>query len=129
MQAIDDAGHDKDPALKVRGLEAADRMVGQLVRKLWAAQQAGIATYTLCVTGDHSTPVEYGDHSFEPVPFSICHLADYVSARGGQEVVMEASMDTFSLLPQDSASTRSNLSTGNLSTRGGESNCRGVGGQ
>ena len=22
----------------------------------------------LCVTGDHSTPVRYGDHSHEPVP-------------------------------------------------------------
>ena len=25
----------------------------------------------MAVTGDHSTPVEYGDHSYEPVPFSI----------------------------------------------------------
>jgi len=23
----------------------------------------------VCVTGDHTTPVAYGDHSHEPVPF------------------------------------------------------------
>jgi 2,3-bisphosphoglycerate-independent phosphoglycerate mutase len=25
----------------------------------------------VCVTGDHTTPVKYGDHSHEPVPFVI----------------------------------------------------------
>lgn len=27
--------------------------------------------YILCVTGDHTTPVRNGDHTFEPVPVSI----------------------------------------------------------
>lgn len=26
------------------------------------------AEVILCVTGDHTTPVKYGDHSAEPVP-------------------------------------------------------------
>ena len=29
---------------------------------------------SIVITGDHSTPVLYGDHSFEPVPFTICSL-------------------------------------------------------
>lgn len=27
--------------------------------------------YILCVTGDHTTPVQYGDHTFEPVPIAV----------------------------------------------------------
>ena len=34
---------------------------------------------SIVVTGDHSTPVEFGDHSHEPVPFAIAHLRHVVS--------------------------------------------------
>ena len=27
--------------------------------------------FIICVTGDHSTPVKYGDHTFEPVPIAL----------------------------------------------------------
>lgn len=37
------------------------------------------ARFAVCVTGDHSTPVMFGDHSHEPVPFAIAHVADVVS--------------------------------------------------
>lgn len=97
IKAIDDAGHDKATLLKVKAFEAVDRVVGQLARLLWQAECTGIARYSLCVTGDHSTPVEYGDHSYEPVPFTICHLKDFVNARGGESAVMEASLDPFNL--------------------------------
>jgi 2,3-bisphosphoglycerate-independent phosphoglycerate mutase len=30
-----------------------------------------IQKLTICITGDHSTPVRYGDHSHEPVPFLV----------------------------------------------------------
>lgn len=30
--------------------------------------------YVLALTGDHSTPVEFGDHSCEPVPFFLCKV-------------------------------------------------------
>lgn len=29
------------------------------------------------VTADHSTPVLYGDHTCEPVPFAAAHLARF----------------------------------------------------
>lgn len=96
MQAIDDAGHDKASILKVRALEAADRAIGQLTRLLWEAEKSGYFQYYLCVTGDHSTPVEYGDHSFEPVPFALCQLKDFVSIAGEANVV-RTSLETFPL--------------------------------
>ena len=52
-------------------LEVVDAMVGQLVKLLWQAESEGKGTFTVCITGDHSTPVEYGDHSHEPVPVAI----------------------------------------------------------
>ena len=30
--------------------------------------------FSVCVCGDHSSPVLYGDHSHEPVPFLLCPL-------------------------------------------------------
>lgn len=96
-QAVDDAGHDKASVFKVKALEAVDRAIGQLARLLWQAESTGQFQYFLCVTGDHSTPVEYGDHSFEPVPFTICLLADFVSVIGGQSAVMNIPLDPFPL--------------------------------
>eukprot|EP00850_Spirogloea_muscicola_P014997 SM000111S18820 [mRNA] locus=s111:369107:371266:+ [translate_table: standard] len=95
IKAVDDAGHDKSSELKLQSLEAVDRMVLQLARMLWDAEVAGLSKYTLCVTGDHSTPVEYGDHSFEPVPFAMCHLAEFVEALGGAAVLQGISLETF----------------------------------
>ncbi|MFS7955915.1 putative phosphoglycerate mutase (2,3-diphosphoglycerate-independent) [Helianthus anomalus] len=97
VKAIDDAGHDKATVFKVKGLEAVDKAIGQLARLLWEAESAGQFQFFLCVTGDHSTPVEYGDHSFEPVPFTLCRLKDYVGAVGGESVVLQTSLDTFPL--------------------------------
>ncbi|KAJ8528860.1 hypothetical protein K7X08_030504 [Anisodus acutangulus] len=97
IKAIDDAGHDKASVFKVKGLEAVDCAIGQLARLLWEAESTGKFTYYLCVTGDHSTPVEYGDHSFEPVPFSLCSLKNFVSALGGESVLSGISLDPFSL--------------------------------
>lgn len=97
IKAIDDAGHDKASLLKVRALEAVDKAIGQLARLLWQAESTGKFQYSLCVTGDHSTPVEYGDHSFEPVPFALCRLESYVGAVGGEAVVMATPLDPFPL--------------------------------
>ncbi|CAH9077405.1 unnamed protein product [Cuscuta europaea] len=97
IKAIDDAGHDKASVFKVKGLEAVDRALGQLAKLLWSAQSSGKFEFFLCVTGDHSTPVEYGDHSFEPVPFSLCSLKDFVGAVGGEAVLSETSLDPFPL--------------------------------
>lgn len=97
MQAVDDAGHDKATTLKVAALESIDKMIGQLARLLWEAEHCSTAKFSICVTGDHSTPVEYGDHSFEPVPFTICHLEDFVKARGGDDIVNNVSLEHFTL--------------------------------
>lgn len=97
LQAVDDAGHDKASIFKVKALEAVDRAIGQLARLLWQAEKSGKFQYFLCVTGDHSTPVEYGDHSFEPVPLAMCQLKDFVGAVGGESAVMEIPLDPFPL--------------------------------
>lgn len=97
IKAIDDAGHDKASIFKAKGLEAVDRGIGQLAKLLWQAESTGKFQYYLCVTGDHSTPVEYGDHSFEPVPFAICRLQDFVAALGGESCFLETSLEPFPL--------------------------------
>lgn len=97
LQAVDDAGHDKASIFKVKALEAVDRAIGQLARLLWEAEKSGKFQYFLCVTGDHSTPVEYGDHSFEPVPLAMCQLKEFVGAVGGESAVMEIPLDPFPL--------------------------------
>ncbi|CAL9232152.1 unnamed protein product [Arabidopsis halleri] len=97
IKAIDDAGHDKATLFKVRGLEAVDKAIRQLAKLLWHAESSSKYQYFLCVTGDHSTPVEYGDHSFEPVPFTMCRLKDFVSAVGGESALLETSLDPFPL--------------------------------
>ncbi|KAK3217885.1 hypothetical protein Dsin_011855 [Dipteronia sinensis] len=97
IKAVDDAGHDKASVFKVKALEAVDRAIGQLARLLWQAELTGNFQYFLSVTGDHSTPVEYGDHSFEPVPFAMCRLADFVRVVGGESVIMKTSLDPFPL--------------------------------
>lgn len=94
LQAIDDAGHDKASILKVKALEAVDTAVGQLARLLWEAESTGKFQFTLCITGDHSTPVEYGDHSFESVPFAMCRLKDFVGAIG-ESSICKISLDPF----------------------------------
>jgi 2,3-diphosphopglycerate-independent phosphoglycerate mutase len=96
IKAIDDAGHDKATLFKLKGLEAVDQAIGQLAKLLWQAESSGNFKYFLCVTGDHSTPVEYGDHSFEPVPFAVCSLKDFVGVVG-EDSVMQTSLDPFPL--------------------------------
>jgi 2,3-bisphosphoglycerate-independent phosphoglycerate mutase len=64
--------------LQVRFQEAVDKMIRQIVRQLWEAEQRGGCLYSIVVTGDHSTPVVFGDHSHEPVPFAIAHIRDVV---------------------------------------------------
>lgn len=105
VKAVDDAGHDGNVGLKVAYISVVDTMIGQLIRLLWqheqqqahsvnhaerndtaatlTSQAASLSRYTIVVTGDHSTPVEFTDHSHEPVPFAIAHVRDVVHAIGG----------------------------------------------
>lgn len=64
--------------LQVSFIEVIDLMVGQIIRRLHEAEQAGAGRYCLLVTADHSTPVLFGDHSHEPVPLAIAHVRHVV---------------------------------------------------
>eukprot|EP00762_Andalucia_godoyi_P007104 ANDGO_01837.mRNA.1 2 len=64
VKCVDDAGHDGSVEIKSRMLKKCDDVVGLLMRDL-------PADVALCVTGDHSTPCSFEDHSHEPVPFII----------------------------------------------------------
>jgi len=85
VKAVDDAGHDKNLGLKLAFLEVVDTMIGQLIRLL--APSADKVSYKIVITGDHSTPVEFGDHSHEPVPFAMADVGDVVRVLGGVEAL------------------------------------------
>ncbi len=89
VKAVDDASHDADTLLKISCIEVVDAMVGQLIRLLHEHRIDAV----IGVTGDHSTPVEYGDHSHEPVPFSMSTVKRSVSMLGGS--------DALELIPLD----------------------------
>ncbi|KAI8055856.1 2,3-bisphosphoglycerate-independent phosphoglycerate mutase-domain-containing protein [Syncephalis plumigaleata] len=75
IKAVDDAGHDRNIDYKIRFLQEIDQMLGSIMDKLNAyTRQSDAHKITLCITGDHSTPVLYGDHSYEPVPFTMLRI-------------------------------------------------------
>jgi len=95
VKAVDDAGHDRDPALKAAWLGAVDAMVGRLVGSLAGGGGGGSTAAAagdcvlLAVTGDHSTPAAFGDHSIEPVPFAAAPVAALARALGGGAALLE----------------------------------------
>lgn len=73
VKAVDDAGHDRDVAKKVHFIEKADEMIARIIRGV--QEQLDVdQEVTIVVTGDHTTPVKYGDHTFEPVPVAIARV-------------------------------------------------------
>lgn len=86
IKAVDDAGHDRDVARKIEWIERSDSMVGLVLSLLSAPGPNGPqeALWSLVVTGDHSTPVRYGDHAVEPVPFVVAavhHLPAFAASQ------------------------------------------------
>lgn len=71
LKAVDDASHDQDVEKKIYYLEKMDAMIGSVIDQLSTETETN---YTIVVTGDHTTPSLYGDHSCEPVPFCISSL-------------------------------------------------------
>jgi len=61
VKGPDVAGHDNNPSAKVEIIERIDQMLGMIL------QDIPPETY-IVVTGDHSTPCAYMDHSGDPVP-------------------------------------------------------------
>ena len=90
IKAVDDAGHDRDVARKIEWIERSDAMVGLILSLLAAPGPNGPqeALWSLVVTGDHSTPVRYGDHAVEPVPFvvtAVQHLPAFTTTSRQQQ--------------------------------------------
>lgn len=63
IKGPDNAGHDQDAAAKIAVIERIDR---ELIAYL--DLQLDWRTTHLAFTGDHTTPIDYGDHTAEPVP-------------------------------------------------------------
>ncbi|ELR19878.1 2,3bisphosphoglycerate-independent phosphoglycerate mutase-like protein [Acanthamoeba castellanii str. Neff] len=76
VKAVDDAGHDRSISRKLEFLGKTDEMLSLIVGKLVEEEAKGETEFSVCLTGDHSTPVLYGDHSCEPVPFVIARVRD-----------------------------------------------------
>ncbi|CAI5729433.1 unnamed protein product [Peronospora destructor] len=74
VKAVDDAGHDRDVEKKVHFIERADEMISLLLEGIHADCGDEDNEVTIVVTADHTTPVKYGDHTFEPVPFAITRV-------------------------------------------------------
>ena len=97
VKSVDDAGHDGNAALKRDLIEAADAMVGQLLRRLWEAEQREGKRYFVCCTGDHTTPAVVTDHSHEPVPFAIAGVSSVVSLVGEEALASAAPREAIKL--------------------------------
>ena len=62
MKGTDTASHDRDAQAKIAFIEKIDDAMGYFRKKLdWDNTH-------LAFTGDHCTPIQYGDHTGEPVP-------------------------------------------------------------
>lgn len=61
VKGPDIAGHDSNPQGKIQIIEKIDRMIQQII-------DATDGKLILMFSGDHSTPVTYGDHTGEPCP-------------------------------------------------------------
>jgi len=68
FKATDAAGHDRNHELKVKMVEKLDDLVGRILSGLRGEE-------VVCVSGDHSTPADLGEHSADPVPLLI-HAPD-----------------------------------------------------
>lgn len=70
FKAVDDAGHDKSYAKKIEMLEKIDVAIGEFLELIKDERVA------ICITGDHTTPIAIGDHTYEPVPFFVAPNVD-----------------------------------------------------
>ena len=72
VKGTDNAGHDKDAQAKRAFIERIDReLIGPLVGPVEEGR------IHIAFTGDHTTPIDFGDHTDEPVPvlfLSLIHI-------------------------------------------------------
>ena len=84
IKAVDDAAHDKDSDIKKEFFLKIDIMLKEMIEDLTEDEKHN-KKKIFVVTGDHSSPVVLGDHSFEPVPFSISSLDSIVTHLNQEE--------------------------------------------
>ncbi|KAJ5066644.1 cofactor-independent phosphoglycerate mutase [Anaeramoeba ignava] len=87
IKATDDSSHDHLPKLKSELIEKADKMLRNLLETLYEDEKSKNhkTEYYVVVTGDHSTPANYGDHSCEPVPFAIGSVWNSICELNGNQ--------------------------------------------
>ncbi len=61
IKATDNASHDGDAQQKIEAIEKSDEMIRKIV-------DAVGDKIVLAITGDHTTPVDIGEHTCDPVP-------------------------------------------------------------
>lgn len=80
IKAVDDLAHDRELQKRKALLERIDTHLGQCLQRLQGR-------FLVVATGDHTTTVHIGDHTFEPVPFTLCSLDTYKQHQSGQAAV------------------------------------------
>jgi len=73
VEATDEAGHAKDPGLKIRCIEMLDN---RLVRPILEGVKRAGWEAVVAVLPDHPTPVSTGNHAGDPVPVAIRRPGD-----------------------------------------------------
>lgn len=73
VKGYDETGHDR---LLNKRLEFCRKIEEMLLLFLTMAA-AESEDCLIAITGDHSTPLHLGDHSYEPVPFTVCSKEAY----------------------------------------------------
>lgn len=61
-------------------------MIARLLRVLKKQHRDDVV---LCVTGDHTSPADYGDHTCEPVPFLLCDVFDPDDTHSNENLYVE----------------------------------------
>lgn len=93
IKAVDDAGHDKSLVLKCDFYKKIEEMLVFLIKNLSPLHSQG-QEFILCLTGDHTTPIDVGDHTFEPVPFAITTIGALLGV-GGKLMELRDSVQAF----------------------------------
>ena len=95
---IDDYGHNKAMKLKVKAFEVVDTMVAHLAYLLSEAKKKTGIQYSICIIGNHFTPMKYEDYTYKPIPFTICQVKDFVKAKNSKDVVLATKLTPFNSL-------------------------------
>lgn len=91
IKAVDDLAHDRETHKRQALLQRLDTHLAACLDSLQGP-------VLVVVTGDHTTTVHIGDHTFEPVPFSMCWLEMYRRRKLGEVIepgLFRDSVQTF----------------------------------